>query len=248
MATVIQKTVNADIPYVPWLTGYLAILVGAAATFLLQSSSVFTSALTPLVGMGIISVSRVYPLTLGSNIGTTTTAMLAALTASADKLSDSIQVALCHLFFNLTGILIFYPIPFMRWPIPLAKGLGRITAQYRWFAFAYLILAFIVIPLLVLGLSLADPKGIALIVVLSIVAAIILFVVIINVLQKHLPRALPSQFKTWNWLPLCLRSLEPTDKLLMKTVRVCSCGKKGNENDEEEGGIDNTAYANMEIN
>ena len=45
-------------------------------TFLVQSSSVFTSALTPLVGLGVISVERVYPLTLGSNIGTTTTALL----------------------------------------------------------------------------------------------------------------------------------------------------------------------------
>ena len=52
-----QKFINADIPYVPWLTGYVAILVGAIMTFLVQSSSVFTSTLTPLVGVGLISVS-----------------------------------------------------------------------------------------------------------------------------------------------------------------------------------------------
>jgi sodium-dependent phosphate cotransporter len=75
LAAVVKKTLNADIPYVPWLTGYIAILIGAFMTFLVQSSSVFTSALTPLVGLGVISLKRVYPLTLGSNVGTTTTAL-----------------------------------------------------------------------------------------------------------------------------------------------------------------------------
>lgn len=51
MAMIIKKTINADIPYVPWLTGYIAILVGAVMTFLVQSSSIFTSTLTPLIGM-----------------------------------------------------------------------------------------------------------------------------------------------------------------------------------------------------
>jgi hypothetical protein len=36
-------------PFV-WLSGYLAILVGAGLTFLLQSSSVFTAAIVPLMG------------------------------------------------------------------------------------------------------------------------------------------------------------------------------------------------------
>ena len=45
MAQVVKRTLNAEIPYVPWLTGYLAIVVGAVVTFLVQSSSVFTSTL-----------------------------------------------------------------------------------------------------------------------------------------------------------------------------------------------------------
>lgn len=41
----------ADFPFpFAWVTGYLAILVGAGMTFIVQSSSVFTSAITPLVG------------------------------------------------------------------------------------------------------------------------------------------------------------------------------------------------------
>jgi sodium-dependent phosphate cotransporter len=133
VAEMIKKTLNADIPYVPWLTGYLAIAMGAVLTFIVQSSSVFTTTLTPLVGVGLISVERVYPLTLGSNLGTTTTAMIASLAAEgSDRLRNSLQIALCHFFFNFTGILLFYPIPFMRWPLVLCKILGRTTAQYRY--------------------------------------------------------------------------------------------------------------------
>lgn len=61
---IIKKTINADIPYVPWLTGYIAILVGAVMTFLVQSSSIFTSTLTPLIGMLAIfflwKVTKIY--------------------------------------------------------------------------------------------------------------------------------------------------------------------------------------------
>lgn len=109
--------------------------MGAILTFVVQSSSVFTSTLTPLVGVGLISVDRVYPLTLGSNLGTTTTALLASVAAAAEDSNGSgaaLQIALCHLFFNLSGIVIFYPIPFMRWPLVLCKILGETTAAYRY--------------------------------------------------------------------------------------------------------------------
>ena len=67
----IRTGVNKDIPVhgLGWLTGYLAMLVGAILTVLVQSSSVFTSTLTPLAGAGLVTLERAYPLTLGSNIG-----------------------------------------------------------------------------------------------------------------------------------------------------------------------------------
>jgi sodium-dependent phosphate cotransporter len=70
----IKKYINSDYEF-PWsmFIGYFAILVGCFMTILVQSSSIFTSALTPLAGIGVISLERIYPLTLGSNIGTTTT-------------------------------------------------------------------------------------------------------------------------------------------------------------------------------
>ncbi|XP_008049971.2 sodium-dependent phosphate transport protein 2B [Carlito syrichta] len=156
VATVIKKTINTDFPFpFAWVTGYLAILVGAGMTFIVQSSSVFTSALTPLIGIGVITIERAYPLTLGSNIGTTTTAILAALASPGNTLKSSLQIALCHFFFNISGILLWYPIPFTRLPIRLAKGLGSISAKYRWFAIFYLVFVFFLTPLAVFGLSLA---------------------------------------------------------------------------------------------
>ena len=75
-AKVIKRTLNSDLPgCCSYFTGYLAVLVGAGMTFLVQSTSVFTSAMTPLVGIGVIELKRMYPLTLGSNIGTTTTGL-----------------------------------------------------------------------------------------------------------------------------------------------------------------------------
>ncbi|KAF4788272.1 Sodium-dependent phosphate transport protein 2B [Turdus rufiventris] len=92
VASVIKKTINTDFPFpFTWLAGYLAMLAGAGMTFIVQSSSVFTSAITPLVGIGVISIERSYPLTLGANIGTTTTAILAALASPGSTLKYSLQ-------------------------------------------------------------------------------------------------------------------------------------------------------------
>ena len=70
-------------------------------TFLLQSSSVFTSTLTPLVGIGVISLERMYPLTLGSNIGTTTTSMLAAMASDPESRQEAVQIAVSYICSNL---------------------------------------------------------------------------------------------------------------------------------------------------
>lgn len=205
---------NGNIPYVPWLTGYIALLVGAAMTFLFRSSLVFTSALDPLIGMGFISIERVYPLTLGSSIGSTATAILAALTASPDVLLHTLQIAFVHLFFNLTGILLFYPIPFMRIPIPMAKFLGNVTAQYRWFAMFALVIMFLILPATVLGLSIAGTVALECVGVPFLI--IVVAVVIINIFQMYCPFMLPPVMRNWLWLPVFFRSLEPYDRHFMK--------------------------------
>ncbi|XP_027945225.1 sodium-dependent phosphate transport protein 2B [Eumetopias jubatus] len=221
VAVVIKKTLNTDFPFpFAWLTGYLAILVGAGMTFIVQSSSVFTSAMTPLIGIGVISIERAYPLTLGSNIGTTTTAVLAALASPGSTLRSSLQIALCHFFFNISGIMLWYPIPFTRLPIRLAKGLGTISAEYRWFAVIYLIIFFLLIPLGVFGLSLA---GWPVLVGVGVpILFVILLVVALNVLQSRCPRLLPGKLQNWNFLPLWMHSLRPWDDLI-SLVSGCGC-------------------------
>lgn len=227
VATVIKKTLNTDFPFpFSWLTGYLAILVGAGMTFIVQSSSVFTSAMTPLIGIGVISIERAYPLTLGSNIGTTTTAILAALASPGNTLRSSLQIALCHFFFNISGILLWYPIPFTRLPIRLAKGLGNISAKYRWFAVFYLIFFFLLTPLTVFGLSLAGWPvlvGVGVPIIL-----LILLVLCLRMLQARCPRILPLKLRDWNFLPLWMHSLKPWDNVISLATscfqrRCCCC-------------------------
>ena len=238
MAIIIRKFVNADFPgKCGYFTGYLAILIGAGMTILVQSSSIFTSSITPLVGMGVISLERMYPLTLGSNIGTTATGILAAFAQDENRIKDSLQIALCHLLFNITGILIFYPIPQFRPAINGAKFLGCQTAKYRWFAVVYLIMLFFILPVGGFGLSVAS--WIAVLAVLGPIFLIFVIVMIIKFFQHKFPTCLPSGLRTWKWLPLPLRSLEPYDRALMKLTgncylcRLCGCCKAVYQEDTE---------------
>jgi sodium-dependent phosphate cotransporter len=132
------------------INGYLAMVLGAGITILVQSSSITTSVLTPLVGMGVLRLEQMLPLTLGANIGTTVTALLAALLST----TEALQVALAHLFFNITGILIWYPVPFMRAvPLHVARQLGKGTRIWKGFPLVYIIVMFFLVPVLFLGLS-----------------------------------------------------------------------------------------------
>ncbi|XP_016337584.1 sodium-dependent phosphate transport protein 2A-like [Sinocyclocheilus anshuiensis] len=228
VAKAIQKIINTDFPFpFGWLTGYLAILVGAGMTFVVQSSSVFTSAITPLIGIGVISIERAYPLTLGSNIGTTATAILAALASPGDKLAAAFQVALCHFIFNVLGILLWYPVPLSRLPIRMARFLGERTAKYRWFAVLYLILCFLLLPSIVFALSMAGWQVVVSICVPCV--AVLLCIVVVNRLQLQKPHLLPWWLQTWDHLPLWMHSLKPMDKII---TRVTLCCRETRNNDQ----------------
>ena len=221
VAKVISKTINKDLPgRAAYFTGYLALAVGCAMTLIIQSSSVFTSTLTPLVGLGIVSLERMYPLTLGANIGTTVTGILAALSTQGPYMRDALQIALCHLFFNVSATLLFFPVPFTRFPVPMAKLLGRKTARYRWFAVFYLLFMFIIFPGAVFALSYAGWQyllGIG-----GPLLFIFLFACVINVLQVKRKHWLPPILRTWNFLPRCLHSLGPMDQVV--TSCLCCAG------------------------
>ncbi|XP_007945266.1 sodium-dependent phosphate transport protein 2C [Orycteropus afer afer] len=219
IAQAVRTMINADFPFpFGWLSGYLAILVAAGLTFVAQSSSVFTAAIVPLMGVGVISLERAYPLFLGSNVGTTTTALLAALASPSDMLLSALQVALIHFFFNVAGILLWYVVPALRLPIPIAKRFGDVTARYRWVAVAYLLLSFLLLPLAAFGLSLAGSTVLA--AVGGPLVGLLLLAFLVNVLQRRRPAWLPHPLRTWAWLPSWLHSLEPWDRLV---TRCCPC-------------------------
>jgi len=138
--------------------GFVSILFGMIMTISVQSSSIVTSALTPVVALGIISVEDMLPLTLGANIGTTCTAFLAAIVTEK---KNAIMISLCHLFFNIFGIAIFYPAPFMRKiPIKIAYRVGDHVLKYKWFGPFYIVLVFVAVPLLLFLCSLAIGLGV----------------------------------------------------------------------------------------
>ncbi|KAI1730318.1 na+/Pi-cotransporter domain-containing protein [Ditylenchus destructor] len=200
-------------PPFTWLTDYIVMVVACLVVIVVQSSGVFRSALTPLCGIGVITLERLYPLLLGANVGTTFTGVLAALSADPTKLRETMQIALCQTIYNLLGIVLFYPIPQTRKiPINLAKKLGDTTAKYRWFALVYIFTVFLFMPAALLALSFL-PYYIMVSVVCSFVAFMCI-IITVNVLQKKYPNALPRVLRSWNFLPRYLHSLKPYDKFM----------------------------------
>ncbi len=126
--------------------GAIALVLGLLITIAVQSSSITTSILIPLAGAGVISLRNAYPVTLGANVGTTITALLASLAASSP---ESLTVALAHTTFNVAGILLLYVLPFARdVPIRAAEALAEVAVVRRTLAVAYVAVAFIVVPLI----------------------------------------------------------------------------------------------------
>ena len=127
-------------------SGLVAMVLGMIITVAVQSSSITTSVLVPLAAAGVLSLENVYPVTLGANVGTTVTALLASLATGSPA---AVTVALVHTLFNLTGIALFYPVRSLRaLPIRLATGLARIGAERRTWAVTYVLVMFLVVPLL----------------------------------------------------------------------------------------------------
>ncbi len=122
-------------------TPALGFLLGVCLTTLVQSSSITTSIVVPLLGAGVITIQQVYPYLLGANIGTTITAFLASFVTGSHQ---AVAVAFAHLMFNIFGIFIFWPLKFI--PIWLAKKLSELTQKSRLVPIGYIIVVFFLIP------------------------------------------------------------------------------------------------------
>lgn len=130
---------------------FLALIAGLMFTIFVQSSSITTSLMVPLVAAGILTVESVFPIVIGANIGTTTTAILASF---ATGNVSGITIAFVHFLFNTIGAFFIYPIRIFRVvPIRLAKGLGNLAFRRRRYAVFYVLAVFFILPLLLIMIS-----------------------------------------------------------------------------------------------
>ena len=129
----------------------VGMLAGLIFTTIVQSSSITTSLLVPMMGAGIITVETVFPIVLGANIGTTTTAILASF---ATGNIAAVTVAFVHFLFNTLGVMIIYNIKvFREIPIKLAKSLGEVAFHKRRYILLYVLSVFFLIPLILITIS-----------------------------------------------------------------------------------------------
>jgi sodium-dependent phosphate cotransporter len=133
------------------LTG---IASGATVTVLVQSSSTTTSLIVPLAGTGIFSIREIYPFTLGANIGTCITSLLAATAISGPAAVFALQIALVHLMYNVLGVVVIYGVKFLREiPIRAAQALAMAATERKSVAAGYVLGVFFVIPGILMGIT-----------------------------------------------------------------------------------------------
>ena len=99
---------------------FLGILVGAAFTALIQSSSAFVGIMIVLASQGLLSLDASIPLILGSNLGTPVTALLSSMKAG----KEAKKVALAFLLIKFISVLIF-----AGWTIQLGRWLIQTTPE-----------------------------------------------------------------------------------------------------------------------
>lgn len=123
----------------------LGFLLGIVLTVLVQSSSITTSLIVPLIGAGVLSMHQIFPYVLGANVGTTVTAFLASLAVGSH---EAVSIAFAHLLFNAYGIVIFWPMK--RFPIFLAETLAKWTQRSRLVPILYIATVFFIIPAVII--------------------------------------------------------------------------------------------------
>ncbi|MBF2073802.1 MAG: Na/Pi symporter [Synechococcales cyanobacterium C42_A2020_086] len=131
-------------------TPWQAMLFGLVITVAVQSSSITTSVIIPLIALAVVATMQALPYFLGANIGTSTTALLAGLALAGNGDAESIaalNVAWVHMIFDIYAIILLFPIHKIRHiPVWLAERAAEFVAQGRAVAVAYVALVFYLIP------------------------------------------------------------------------------------------------------
>ena len=151
MRSLVRTRVELLVTNVLGSSAVLSMLVGVAVTVMVQSSSITTSLLVPLGAAGLLRLEQALPITIGANIGTTVTALLAALAVSGPNAIYGLEIALVHLVFNLTGTVMIYPLKVTRSvPLRLARYLTTLALRSRKLTLLWVTALFYGVPALLL--------------------------------------------------------------------------------------------------
>ena len=132
----------------------VSMALGALVTVMVQSSSITTSLLVPLAGAGLLRLEQAFPVTIGANIGTTVTALLAALAVSGPNAAAGLEIALVHLLFNLSGLFLIYPVePIRRVPLRIARAVTVQAMRSRRLTVVWIALLFYGLPALFIAVD-----------------------------------------------------------------------------------------------
>ena len=138
----IERAMNAAVASAGGAGG---LLTGTLMTIGVQSSSITTSIVVPLVGSGVLTLRNAFPITLGANMGTPVTALLASL---AVDLRVGLVIALHHLLFNVIGVATLYPLPRVRYlPVYVAERFSDVATRNRFLVGVYVVGVFLILPL-----------------------------------------------------------------------------------------------------
>jgi len=128
-----------------------AMVIGVIVTVMVQSSSITTSIMVPLAAAGVLRLEQAFPITIGANIGTTITAMGAALAVSGPNALAGVEIAIVHLFFNLSGTILIYPVRRIRQvPLQAARMLAAAAVRSKKLALFYVATMFYGFPALLI--------------------------------------------------------------------------------------------------
>lgn len=145
LKTLIMSKAKAWFDQFLFKTSVRALAVGLILTTLVQSSSITTSLIVPMAGAGLLSLVQIFPYTLGANVGTTITAILAALITGNIA---AVTVAFAHLLFNIAGIIIWWPLKVV--PITMAEKFAEYSIKSKIIPVGYVVILFFIVPILVI--------------------------------------------------------------------------------------------------
>ena len=144
MKVLIESNKSGIIDKVLTKNAVFSIVFGILVTISVQSSSITTSLLVPMAGAGVLTLEAVYPVTIGANIGTTATALIASMTGNIAGLT----IALVHLIFNVLGMILLFPVPALReLPLNCSRYLAKMVDRSKLYGIAYIAIVFFIIPL-----------------------------------------------------------------------------------------------------